>query len=408
MAKKKIPIFNWEGVNKNNITVKGQVTAANIGLVRAELRRQGIVVKKIKRYTPPFFSGIFGKKIKVIEISSFVRQLATMITAGLPIVQSLDILIKSQTNLHLQTLLTELKQDIESGISLSDALAKHPKQFNLLFSNLVRAGEQSGSLDVMLGRIALYKEKMESIKSKIKKALFYPVTVVLIALLISMGMLIFIVPQFAEIFQSFGAELPAPTQFVIQLSHWFRDYWFLFILGIVGSCWGVMKTYKTKEPFAYYCDTLFLKLPIFGNILKKAAISRITRTLATTFAAGMPLLDALTAVSSAAGNRLYRDAILNLKDYVAGGQAIHLGLKNPDLFPSLVVQMIAVGEESGTLEFMLSKIADFYEEDVDNAVGSLSSLLEPVIMVVLGVVIGGLVIAMYLPIFKLGGVISAG
>lgn len=406
MAKRKNPIFNWEGTNKQGAKLTGKMSSSNASIVKAELIRQGITPKKIKKQTKPMFSFLRKSKIKAVDISIFTRQLATMIGAGIPIVQSLEILAHGQENEKMQELINSVRQNVESGTNLSTALAKHPAYFNELICNLVQAGEQSGSLDIMLDRIASYREKIETLRGKVKKALFYPTAVVVIALLISSGMLIFIVPQFAEIFKSFGAELPAPTQFVMKLSAWMQSYWYLFFAGIAGIIFGIKKARKKNPAFAYGFDKFLLKIVIIGPILKKAIIARMTRTLSTTFAAGMPLVDALQAVSGSAGNLLYTEAIKNIKNDVSSGQTIHVSMQTSPLFPAMVVQMIAIGEESGTLEFMLAKIADFYEEQVDNAVNSLSSLLEPMIMVILGVLIGGLVIAMYLPIFRLGGVVS--
>jgi len=406
MAKSKNVLFDWEGTNKKGAVITGKMTSANANIVKAELRRQGIIPKKIKKHREPAFSFLGKNKIKPNDIAIFTRQLATMIGSGIPIVQSLDILAAGQDNEKMQALVNNIRQDVESGTNFSTALNKHPKYFNELICNLVQAGEQSGSLDTMLDRIATYREKIESLKGKIKKALFYPTAVVVIALLISAGMLLFIVPQFAEIFKSFGADLPAATQMVIKLSEWMQSYWYLIIIGIVAIIVGIKKGREKSIAFAYKFDKFLLKIFIIGPILKKAAIARMTRTLSTTFAAGMPLVDALQAVSGSAGNLLYTDAIKRIKDDVSSGQTIHVSMQSSPLFPPMVIQMISIGEESGTLEFMLAKIADFYDEQVDNAVNSLSSLLEPMIMVVLGILIGGLVIAMYLPIFRLGGVVS--
>lgn len=399
-------VFTWTGTAKKGGPASGEMSAMNINFVKAELRRQGITPKKIKKKSLPLFSFSSGKKIKVADVAIVTRQLSTMIGAGIPIVQSLDILASSQENIKMQELLNAVKADLESGTNFADALSKYPKIFNRLFCNLVHAGEQSGSLDIMLDRVATYAEKIESLKGKIKKALFYPTAVVVIAILISSGMLIFIVPQFATIFKSFGADLPAATQMVINLSNWMKSYWYIFFGLLVGLVFIVKKSREKSPAFAYTFDKLMLKFPVIGPIIQKAIIARVARTLGTTFAAGMPLVDALTAVSSASGNALYTEALQKVRDEVSSGQHMYVAFKSSSLFPAMVTQMIAVGEESGSLEFMLGKIADFYDEQVDNAVNSLSSLLEPVIMVVLGVLIGGLVIAMYLPIFRLGGVVS--
>jgi type IV pilus assembly protein PilC len=407
MANKVPPIpFDYEGTTKSGSPVRGKINALSLNLAKAELKRQGIIVKKVKKHQEPLFAFLKKNKIKGADIAIFTRQISTMIAAGIPIVQSLDILARGQTNPQLGDLFNDLKQEIEAGAHFSDALAKHPQYFNGLFCNLVYAGEQSGSLDTMLERIAQYREKIESLKGKIKKALFYPIAVVLIAVVISAGMLIFIVPQFAAIFESFGADLPAPTQFVMMLSRGLQAYWYVFLGVIVAIFFAVKKAKDTSPDFAYKLDALILKIPVIGDILQKAIIARITRTLSTTFAAGMPLVEALGAVAGTSGNILFAQTMNKVKEEVSSGQQINLALKESPLFPPMVIQMIAVGEESGTLEYMLAKIADFYDEQVDNAVNSLSSLLEPIIMVVLGTIIGGLVIAMYLPIFKLGGVVS--
>lgn len=347
------------------------------------------------------------RNVKSIEITLLTRQLATIISAGIPIVQALEILITGQVKLSLQQVLKNIKHDIENGKSLSDALAKRPDYFNPLFCNIIRAGEQSGALDIMLSRLAQYREKMEFLTGKIKKALFYPVSVVVIALFICIGMLIFIVPQFEQIFKNFGAHLPAPTAFVIYLATEIKAYTFFLLAFVATLIFAFRRTKKRSPAFTYQVDAVILKIPILGKILQKAILARIIRTLATTFAAGMPLVDALFSVAKTAGNTCYQQEVEKLKEKVSRGQQIHMAMKDSTYFPPMVIQMVALGEKSGTLDAMLTKIADFYDEQVDNAVDSLSSLLEPAIMVVLGVMIGGLVIAMYLPIFKLGGVISA-
>ncbi len=401
----KTQVFLWEGTDKRRNRVSGEIISTDPTLAKAELRQQGIVPLKIKKKPTPLFSGLRKDKIKSVDIAVFTRQLSTMMSAGIPIVQGLEILSKGTGNTKLQALITILKVDIESGVSFSDALQKHPLYFNKLYCNLSRAGEQSGSLDEMLVRIASYREKIESLKAKIKKALYYPAAVIIIAFLITAGLLIFVVPQFEQVFQGFGADLPVATRFVITMSEAFQDYWFIIFIGIGAATSLFITTRRRSENFAFATDKFMLKLPIIGDILQKAAIARFARTLSITFAAGLPLVDALQSVSGATGNMLYANATLKIRDEVATGKQIQKSMSNTGLFPTMVTQMVGVGEESGSLEFMLSKIADFFEEDVDNAVNSLSSLLEPLIMVILGVIIGGLVIAMYLPIFKLGSVI---
>lgn len=406
MAKeKKEELFLWEGTNKRGAKLSGEISAFNSTLAKAQLRKQGINPKKIRQKTPSMFARFKTGKVKSLEITIFTRQLSTLINAGIPIVQSLDILSRSTVNAHLQMLLTDVKSDVESGTPLSQAMRKKPKHFNDLYCNLIATGEHSGSLDHMLERIASYREKTESIKAKIKKALFYPTAIVIVAILITAGMLIFVVPQFETVFAGFGAELPIATRIVIMLSKVFQAYWWIIFGVLIGTVVGFVMLKRRSKAFSYALDKLALKLPIIGKILQKAAVARFARTLSTTIAAGLPLFDALEAVSGATGNQLYADASMQLRDDVSTGQQMQQSMTKSKLFPPMVVQMVGIGEESGSLEFMLAKVADFYEEEVDNAVDSLSSLLEPVIMVVLGVLIGGLVIAMYMPIFKLGGVI---
>lgn len=405
---KTLTTFVWQGKNKAGATVSGEINASSIIIVKAELRRQGIAVGKIKKKAKPLFSFLKRDKVKSTDIALFTRQLSTMLGAGIPIVQSLDILERGQTHEPFLRLINQLKVDIESGTTFSNALRKYPLYFNSLYCNLVGAGEQSGTLDNMLIRIATYREKIETIKGKVKKAMFYPAAVIVIAFIITAGLLIFVVPKFQEVFSSFGAQLPALTMFVIKLSNFFQKYWWLIFGGLGFGVWSLFRLHKRSRKFAQKIDELALRLPILGPILHKSAIARFARTLSTTFAAGLPLIDALQAVSSAAGSEIYANAIMQIREEVAAGQTINSAMKNTNLFPSMVVQMIAVGEEAGSLEFMLGKVADYYEEQVDNAVDGLSSLLEPIIMVVLGVIIGGLVIAMYLPIFRMGNVIAGG
>ena len=400
--------YQWKGKNKSGMLVNGEMTAASPMIVKIQLQRQSINVIKIKRKSKPLFGSGRKKKISFQDIAVFTRQLSTMLSAGIPIVQSLEIIKNGQSNPTLETLIQDIKMDVESGTPFSRALSKYPLYFNDLYCSLIEAGEHSGTLDEMLIRVASYREKIESIKNKVKKALFYPIAVIVIALLISIGLLIFVVPKFESVFSSFGAQLPALTLIVVHLSRFLQQYWWLFFMVIGSLGWGLRKAYKRAGKFAGTIDELTLKLPIIGNILNQSAVARFARTLSTTFAAGLPLIDALQAVALAAGSPLYQRAILQIRNEVAEGQTIQQAMKNTMLFPSMVVQMIGVGEESGSLEFMLGKVADYYEEQVENAVNGLSSLIEPLIMVVLGTMIGGLVIAMYLPIFKMGDVVSGG
>lgn len=400
----KIATFLWEGKNKQGEIIKGESNALNISVVKADLRRQNIIPLKVKKKTPPLFS-FLKKEISSRDITIVTRQLATMLSAGIPLVQAFELTIRGQNNLGVQNLLSAIKADVEGGSPFADAIAKHPRYFNELYCNLVRAGEQSGSLDIMLTRIATYKEKMESLMAKIRKALVYPAAVIAVAFIVTTILLVFVVPQFEALFKGFGADLPALTKVVIQLSDFFKQYW-IMMFGIIGaSIWGLIKAKQKVPAVAHNIDRLLLRLPIIGGILEKAIIARYARTLATTFSAGLPLVDALKAVAGAAGNIVYGNAILNICEGVTTGQQLQLSMQTTQLFPPMVIQMVAIGEESGTLELMLSKVADFYEEEVDNAVDSLSSLLEPLILVILGVLVGGLVIAMYLPIFKLGSAV---
>ena len=395
--------YQWQGINKQGEKTKGLYEATSPAIVKAELRKQGIIPKSIQKKRQPLFKR--AKKITSADITFFSRQMATMMSAGIPLIQSFDIVAKGQNNEKMSKLILEIKAEVETGTTLSDSLRKHPLYFNSLYCNLIDAGEKSGSLEMMLDNVATYKEKIESIKKKIKKALFYPAAVLVIAFLVSAALLIFVVPQFEDLFKSFGADLPAVTRAVITMSEFFQAYWYLIFGSIGVAIWLFTYFKRTSEKFSYFLDKTILKLPIIGMIIKKAAIARFSRTLAITFAAGMPLVDALKTVAGATGNILYANATDKICEEVSTGQQMQLAMKNTQMFPSMVVQMVAIGEESGALEAMLTKVADFYEEEVDNAVDSLSSLLEPIIMAVLGVMVGGLVIAMYMPIFKLGSVV---
>ena len=398
-------IFQWVGNNDQGKMVEGEIEASNIIAVKLQLKKQGIKPKTIKKKRKPLFFSNNRKKIKSGDIAALSRQISTMINAGIRITQTLEIVGKGNENENIQELIGSVKDDIETGSNFSEALRKHPKHFNSLFCNLVHAGEQSGSLDIMLKKIAEYQEKSESIRSKIKKALSYPISVIVISLLITSGLMLFIVPKFETMFNGLGADLPLPTQIVVDLSDFFQAYWFILFPSIVFGIWFFFYSRRTFTKFAYFCDRLSLRIPVFGNILRKATIARFARTLSITFAAGLPLVEALRAVSGAAGNRLYVDACLQIAEEVKTGQTIQSALKETKLFPNMVVQMVAIGEEAGSLELMLNKVADFFEQEVDDAVDSLSSLLEPMIMIVIGGLIGGTVMAMYLPIFKLGSVL---
>lgn len=406
MAKepKSLTTYTWEGVNRRGEITKGELEAKSIAIVKADLRKQGIISKKIAKKRQPLFSKK-NKKIQGTDITFFARQMATMIQSGIPLIQSFDIVAKGQSNEKMTKLINTIKLNVESGATLSESLAKHPEHFNELFCNLVDAGEQSGSLELMLDNIATYKEKVDSIKRKIKKALFYPIAVLVVAFLVSAALLIYVVPQFEDLFKGFGADLPAMTRIVIQMSEAMQAYWYI-IFSIAGGLGFAFFYFKKHSPsFAYTVDRISLKIPIIGVILKQAAIARFARTLSITFAAGMPLIDALKSVAGATGNILYTNATLSIREEVVTGSQMQSAMTKTGLFPNMVVQMVAIGEESGNIESMLTKVADFYEEEVDTAVDSLSSLIEPLIMVLIGGLVGGLVIAMYLPIFKLGSVV---
>ncbi|MDZ7662333.1 type II secretion system F family protein [Thiohalophilus sp.] len=396
--------FLWEGKDNKGQTVKGEVTGQSIALVKANLRRQGINPKKVKKKPKPLFGG--GGKVKAADISIFSRQLATMMSSGVPLVQAFDIIGRGHENPAMQKLLLGVKADIESGSNLSEALAKHPYHFDDLFCNLVRAGEHAGILDDILDKIALYKEKTEAIKGKIKKAMFYPTAVIVVAFLITAILMLFVIPEFENLFSGFGADLPALTKFVVNMSEIFQQYWWAIFGGIIGGVYALIQAKKRSKKFNVFLDKVLIKMPILGPILNKAAIARYARTLATMFAAGVPLVEAMESVAGAVGNVVYGNAVLRMRDEVATGTQLNVAMKSANLFPNMVIQMTAIGEEAGSMDTMLSKVADFYEEEVDNAVDSLSSLLEPIIMVFLGVLIGGLVIAMYLPIFQMGKVVG--
>jgi type IV pilus assembly protein PilC len=394
--------FTWEGTDRTGKKVKGKVVAASEAAVRQELRRQGVVPTRVRKQ-----SMLFRKQGKVTpgDIAVFSRQLATMMTAGIPLVQSFDIVGAGHENPAMQKLILSIKADVEGGSSLHEALAKHPLHFDDLFVSLVAAGEQAGALETLLDKIATYKEKTEAIKKKIKKALFYPCAVVVVAIVVTAILMIYVIPEFESLFQGFGADLPAFTRFVIDVSKFVQSKGWILLVGVVGGIFGLIAAKKRSRAVQHFFDRMLLKIPILGVILHKSAIARYARTLSTTFAAGVPLVEALSSVAGATGNIVYESAVLKMRDEVATGQRLQRAMENTELFPNMVNQMIAVGEESGSLDAMSAKVADFYEEEVDNAVDSMSSLLEPLIMAILGVLVGGLVIAMYLPIFKMGAVV---
>jgi len=394
--------FVWEGTDKKGKKLKGKMLAVSEAAVKADLRRQGVLAKRVRKENQLFKS---GKKVDAADIALFARQLATMLQAGIPMVQCFDIIGNGHDKPSVQKLVLAIKADIEAGTSLHEALAKHPLYFDDLFVNLVEAGEQAGALETLLDKIATYKEKTEALKKKIKKALFYPAAVLIVAVIVTTILLIFVIPQFESLFQGFGADLPAFTQMVIDLSRFVQAKGWLIAVIAGGAGYAFFYFHKRSRPMRRWLDRAMLKMPVVGPILVKAAIARYARTLSTMFAAGVPLVEALTSVAGATGNIVFEEATLRIRDEVATGQRLQRSMEETELFPNMVVQMIAVGEESGSLDTMSSKVADFYEADVDAAVDAMSSLLEPIIMAILGVLVGGMVIAMYLPIFKLGAVV---
>jgi len=403
-ALKQPDLFLWTGTDKRGVKIKGQTRGSTPALVKATLRKQGIKPIKVKKQSS-LFKKVEKKTIIPKDIAIFFRQLATMMSAGVPLVQAFEIIGRGHENAGMRELILGIKAEVESGTSLSETLAKYPLHFDELVISLVGAGEQAGVLETLLDKIATYKEKTEYLKAKIKKAMFYPMAVVIVAIIVTAILLIFVVPQFEELFNNFGADLPAFTRVVVNLSEFMQEYWWVVFGIVIGMAVSFSQGKKRSRKFGRFLDRLVLKLPIIGPIMHKAAVARYARTLATMFAAGVPLVEALDSVSGATGNIVYSDAVLMIRDSVATGQQLTFAMNQTGLFPNMVEQMVAIGEESGALDTMLSKVADFYEQEVDDAVDALSSLLEPLIMSILGVLIGGLVVAMYLPIFKMGAAI---
>ena len=393
--------FLWEGTDRKGNRVKGKSLAANEQTLRAELRRQGVAPTRVKKQS----GALKGGKVKAEDIAVFSRQLATMLSAGIPLVQAFDIVGAGHEKPAMQKLILDIKADIEGGTSLHEALGKRPLYFDDLYVNLVEAGEQAGALESLLDKIATYKEKTEALKKKVKKALFYPAAVLVVAVIVTVILLIFVIPQFESLFKGFGADLPAFTQMVISLSKFVQTKGVFIAIFVAAAFYTFFYFKKRSRKMREFLDRMSLRIPIIGPILNKSAIARYARTLATMFAAGVPLVEALESVAGATGNIVYENAVLKMKDEVATGQRLQRAMENTELFPNMVIQMIAVGEEAGALDEMSGKVASFYEAEVDNAVDSMSSLLEPLIMAILGVLVGGLVIAMYLPIFKLGAVV---
>ena len=393
-------LYAWEGKDKSGKTVRGELRANGEAVVNVTLRRQGILVSKVKKKS---FSG--GKKITDKDITLFTRQMATMMKAGVPLLQSFDIVAKGHSNPSVSRLIGDIRSDVETGSSLNQAFRKFPLYFDALFCNLVAAGEQAGILEELLTRLAIYKEKTQAIKGKIKSAMFYPSAVLAVAFIVTSVIMIWVVPAFKDVFKSFGADLPAPTLFVMAISEVFVNNWYIIFPAVFGGIYFFFEAWRRSVPMQRVMDRLILKAPIFGEVVRKATIARWTRTLATMFAAGVPLVEALDSVGGASGNTVYGDATKKIQNEVSTGVSLTVAMQNVDIFPNMVTQMVSIGEESGSLDMMLGKVADFYEAEVDDAVDSLASLMEPLIMAVLGVLIGGLVIAMYLPIFKLGAVV---
>ena len=393
-------VYVWVGKDKTGKIVKGEMRAQGESQVQGALRRQGVMVTSVKKRK---IGG--GKAIKPKDIMIFTRQLATMMKAGVPLLQAFDIVGRGNPNASVAKLLNDIRSDVETGTSLSSAFRKFPNYFNALYCNLVEAGEQAGILEALLDRLAVYMEKTENLKSKIKSALMYPISVIIVAFVVVAVIMIFVIPAFKEVFSSFGAELPAPTLFVMAISEFFVSYWWLIFGGIGGGFYFFMQAWRRSEKMQQVMDRLVLRIPVFGILLEKSAVARWTRTLSTMFAAGVPLVEALDSVAGASGNYLYKTATERIQREISTGTSLTMAMGNANLFPSMVLQMVAIGEESGSIDHMLGKAADFYEAEVDDAVAGLSSLMEPIIIVVLGGIIGGIVVSMYLPIFKLGSVV---
>lgn len=405
MAEKalKTSVFQFEGTDRKGGKVKGELSGTNSALVKAQLRKQGINPTRVRKKGISLLSK--GKKIKPMDIALFTRQMATMMGSGVPLLQSFDIIAEGFDNPNMRKLVEDIKQEVAAGNSLANSLRKKPQYFDDLYCNLVDAGEQSGALETLLDRVATYKEKTESLKAKIKKAMTYPIAVIIVAIIVSAILLIKVVPQFQSVFQGFGAELPAFTLFVIQISEILQSWWFVILIVMFGIGFSFREAYRRSENFRDTMDRLLLKIPVIGMIIYKSAVARYARTLATTFAAGVPLVEALDSVAGATGNVVFRNAVTKIKQDVSSGTQLNFSMRTTGIFPSMAVQMAAIGEESGSLDAMLDKVATFYEEEVDNAVDNLTTLMEPLIMAVLGVLVGGLIIAMYLPIFQLGSVV---
>lgn len=403
-SKQDLEIFVWEGKDKRGKKLKGEKAGRNEMLLKAELRQQGIVATRVRKKPKPLFGGA-GRSIKAKDIAVFTRQLATMLNSGIPLVQSFTIISQAAENPRLKTLIMEVRNEVESGSTLAESFAKHPAYFDELYVNLVEAGESAGVLDQVLDSIASYKERIESIKGKVKKAMFYPAAVVGVAIGVMTLLLLYVIPQFEGMFQSFGADLPAFTRLVVSASQFMQSTGWLVLLVAGAGIFGLIHLKKRSKPFAHFLDRMILKIPILGPVMEKSALARFSSTLATTFAAGVPLVDALDTVAGATGNIVYEQAVNQVREDVSVGHQLQLAMQQTGMFPPMLIQMTAIGEEAGSLDAMLNKVASFYEEEVNNTVDALSSLLEPLIIVFVGVVVGGMVVAMYLPIFQMGAVI---
>lgn len=408
MAVKKaqmMPTFIYDGVDRKGIKIKGEIPARNMALAKVTLRKQGITIKTIREKKKNILEAFTKKRVTTLDITIFTRQLATMMKAGVPLVQSFEIVAEGLDNPAMREVVLGIKGEVEGGNTFAGALRKYPQHFDKLFCSLVESGEQSGALETMLDRVAVYKEKSELLKQKIKKAMKYPATVIVVAVIVTIILMVKVVPVFQDLFSSFGADLPAFTQMVVNMSNWMQSYWFILIIGVAIAIALILEAKKRSKKFRDALDKAALKLPIFGDLIYKAIIARYSRTLATTFAAGVPLIDALESTAGATNNVVYEEAVLKIRDDVATGQQLHFAMRATNKFPSMAIQMVSIGEESGALDAMLDKVATHYENEVDNAVDGLTSMMEPLIMAILGVLVGGLVIAMYLPIFQMGSVV---
>ncbi|MCL1142062.1 type II secretion system F family protein [Shewanella gaetbuli] len=400
----KVFIFEWKGTNKDGKKTSGELRGTSVAEIRSTLKAQGVNPKSVRKKAAPLFKS--EKKVSAMDIAMFTRQVATMLSAGVPLVTTLELLGKGHEKAKFRELLGGILSDVQSGIPLSDALRPHRQYFDDLYVDLVAAGEHSGALDIVFDRIATYREKSEALKSKIKKAMFYPIAVVVVAILVTTLLLLFVVPQFEEIFKGFGAELPAFTQLILAISRALQTSWYIILGVIVGTIFLFIKTHRNSQAFRDKIDSLILKIPAIGDILHKGAMARFARTLATTFTAGVPLIDGLESAAGASGNAVYRDALLKVRQEVMAGMQMNVAMRTTGLFPDMLIQMVMIGEESGGLDDMLNKVANIYEMQVDDAVDALSSLIEPIMMVVIGTLVGGLIVAMYLPIFQMGKIVG--